>query len=117
MKDTFIVYHNPRCSKSRCALEFLKEKGAEYKVVEYLTDIPKEAELKDLIAKLGIRPEELIRKGEDEYKTNFKRKSLSDDEWIKAMLKFPKLIERPIVLRNGKAVIARPTDRIEELFK
>lgn len=110
------VYHNPRCSKSRCALEYLSNKGVEFEVKEYLLNVPTIGELKDLITKLGIKPEELIRKGEDDYKNNFKGKSLSEDEWIKAMVTFPKLIERPIVLKNGKAVIARPTERIEELL-
>lgn len=111
-----IVYHNSRCSKSRCAIDFLKEKGVEFSVVEYLKDIPSKKELTEIIKKLGIKPEELIRKGEDEYKEHFKGKSLSDEEWIEAMVKFPKLIERPIVIQNEKAVIARPTERILEIL-
>jgi arsenate reductase (glutaredoxin) len=116
MKDNVIVYHNPRCSKSRCALDLLKDKGIDFEVVEYLNEVPTESTLRDVIAKLGIKPEELVRKSEDDFKSHFKGKTLTDDEWIKAMLKFPKLIERPIVIRNEKAVIARPTERIEELF-
>lgn len=111
-----IVYHNSRCSKSRCAIDFLKEKGVEFTVVEYLKDVPSKKELTEIIKKLGIKPEELIRKGEDEYKEHFKGKSLSDEEWIEAMVKFPKLIERPIVIQNEKAVIARPTERILEIL-
>jgi arsenate reductase len=116
MKDTVIVYHNPRCSKSRCALDLLKEKGIDYEVVEYLNEVPTEKELKQVILKLGIRPEELLRKGEDDFKINYKGKTLSDDEWIRAMVKFPKLIERPIVIKGEMAVVARPAERIEELF-
>jgi arsenate reductase len=116
MSDKVLVYHNARCSKSRCALDFLTEKGVEFEVVEYLKDIPTKAELTEIIQKLGIRPEELIRKGEEEYKTLYKGKNLSDSEWIDAMLAHPKLIERPIVLKNAKAVVARPTERILEVL-
>lgn len=116
MKEKITVYHNSRCSKSRCALEFLNEKNIEFEVIEYLKDIPTKAELKDLISKLNIKPEDLVRKGEDDFKENFKDKQLTDDQWIDAMIKFPKLIERPIVLKGDKAVIARPTENILNLF-
>jgi arsenate reductase len=116
MKETVIVYHNPRCSKSRCALDLLKEKGIDYEVVEYLNDVPSEKELKNVITLLGIKPEELLRKGEDDFKNHFKGKNLSDDEWIAAMVKYPKLIERPIVLKGNKAVVARPAERILEIL-
>lgn len=116
MTSKIIVYHNSRCSKSRCALEFLQEKNQKFEVIEYLKDVPTKAQLKSLITQLGIKPVELIRTSEEEFKTHFKGKNLSDDEWIDAMLKFPKLIERPIVVKDGKAVIARPTERINELL-
>ena len=115
MEEKMLVYHNPRCSKSRCALEYLDEANENYEVVEYLKNIPSKSELKKIIQMLGIRPEELIRKGESEYKENYKGKQLSDDQWIEAMIQFPKLIERPIVIKNNKAVIARPTERIKDL--
>lgn len=111
-----MVYHNSRCSKSRCALEFLQEKNLDFEVIEYLKDVPKKSQLKAIIAQLGINPQELIRKSEEEFKTHFKGKNFSDDEWIDVLLKFPKLIERPIVVKDGKAVIARPTERINELL-
>lgn len=116
MKDQVTVYHNSRCSKSRCALDFLQEKGVEFQIVEYLKDIPTKEELKNIISKLDIQPEDLIRKGEDEYKDNFKGKKLTDDQWIDAMVKYPKLIERPIVLKGDKAVVARPAERILDLL-
>ena len=116
MNQEVLVYHNPRCSKSRCALDFFNERQLDYKVVEYLKDVPTKADLTTIIEQLGIAPEALIRKGEEEYKLHFKGKSLSNDEWIEAMLQFPKLIERPIVVVGGKAVVARPTERILELL-
>ena len=116
MEAEVIVYHNSRCSKSRCALDFLTEKGVPFTVIEYLKDTPAYNELENIIDKLGIEPEELIRKGEDDYKLNFKGKMLSKKEWIDAMIKFPKLIERPIVIKGNKAVIGRPTEKILDLF-
>jgi arsenate reductase len=116
MKEAITVYHNPRCSKSRCALDLLNEKGLKYDVVEYMLNAPTVLELTEVIAKLGIKPEELIRKNEDDFKENFKGKVLSDKEWIQAMIKFPKLIERPIVIKGNKAVVARPTERVLEIL-
>ena len=116
MADSIIVFHNSRCSKSRCALEFLKEKGVDYSVVDYLKNIPTYKDLEEIISKLGIKPEALIRKGEEDFKANFKGKILSDSEWIEAMIKFPKLIERPIVIKGNKAIIGRPTERILEIL-
>ena len=115
MKNIITVYHNPRCSKSRCALSLLEEKGMDYEVVEYLKAIPSKEELKGLLKKLGMKAEELIRKGEPDFKENFNGKDLTEIQWIEAMVKFPKLIERPIVIINDKAVIARPTERILEI--
>ena len=111
-----IVYHNSKCSKSRNAIEFLREKGVDFSVVEYLKTPLNKEELKNIVAKLGIDPVDLIRKGEPEFKENFKNKSLTNNEWLDAMVKFPKLIERPIVLTDVKAIVARPTERINELF-
>lgn len=106
------IYHNNRCSKSRCAIDLLNEKNIAYEVVEYLKDVPSKQELTEIVELLQIRPLELIRKGEADFKDNFKGKELSDEEWIEAMIQFPKLIERPIVINGEKAVIGRPTERI-----
>ena len=116
MDQKIVVYHNPRCSKSRCALDFFNERQLDFTVVEYLKVVPTKAELSTIIDQLGIAPEALIRKGEEDFKLHFKGKSLSNEEWIEAMLQFPKLIERPIVVVGGKAVVARPTERILELL-
>ena len=114
-KNKYTVYHNNRCSKSRCTLEHLEDKKADYEVVEYLKNPLNADQLKELLIQLGIPAAELIRKGEPDFKENFKGKDLSETEWIDAMVKNPKLIERPIIVKNGKAVIGRPTERIEEL--
>lgn len=110
------IYHNPRCSKSRQTLELIRAEGIEPEIIEYLDEIPSEKELGELVRMLGISPEELIRKGEDDYKAKFKGKNLSDAEWIAAMVAHPKLIERPIVVREGKAVLGRPPENIRELL-
>jgi arsenate reductase len=110
------VYHNPRCSKSRCALAYLTERNADITVVEYLKDSFTKESLVSLIRQLNIPAMDLIRKNEPEFKEHFRELGLSEAEAIDALLKFPKLIERPIVVKNGKAIIARPTERIEELF-
>ena len=116
MKEQIKVYHNPRCSKSRCAIGFLEDANKDFEVVEYLKETPSRQELQSILKKLGMKAVDLIRKGEADYKENFKGKDLSEDEWIDAMLKFPKLIERPIIVLGDKAVVARPTEKINELL-
>lgn len=110
------IYHNPRCTKSRQTLELIREAGIEPEIVEYLNDVPTEAELKELIQLLGIKPYDLLRRGEADFKENFKGKELSDDEWIAAMVKYPKLIERPIVVKQKKAVLGRPPENVKALL-
>ena len=109
------MYHNPRCSKSRCALQFLEDQHIDYEIKDYLKQIPSVNELKSILKLLGITAEELIRKGESEYKAHFKGKNLTEDQWVAAMVKFPKLIERPIVVNQNKAVVARPVELIDTL--
>lgn len=110
------IYHNNRCTKSRQALQELEISGKDFEVIYYLETPPNVSELKELIRKLGIKPLELIRKTEKIFIENYKGKSLSDEEWIAAMMEHPILIERPVVVSEGRAVIARPTERIKELL-
>lgn len=111
------IYHNPRCSKSRGTLSILEEAGADTRIVEYLHTPPSRDELVNILAMLGMRPRELMRKGEAEYKENdLDDESLSDDELIDAMIRFPKLIERPIVVHNGKAIIGRPPETVKTIL-
>ncbi|MDQ3191664.1 MAG: arsenate reductase (glutaredoxin) [Bacteroidota bacterium] len=111
------IYHNPRCSKSRQALSLLKEKGFEPVVIEYLKEIPTAKEFKTLLAKLNMKPEQLLRKGEKEYKEKLKNLNLSDEEWIHIMLENPVLIERPIVVKGNKGVVGRPIENVLELLE
>lgn len=106
------IYHNPRCSKSRQGLQLLEESGKDFQVVEYLNNVPTVEELSAVIKKLGIKAEDLIRKNEADFKEHFKGKNLSEKEWIEAMIQYPKLIERPIVIAGDKAVLGRPPEQI-----
>nr|WP_199158054.1 arsenate reductase (glutaredoxin) [Pedobacter sp. ASV2] len=110
------IYHNNKCSKSRAALAVLNESGKDFELVNYLQHPPTEEELASLINKLGIKPFELIRKGETIYTEKYKGKDLSDAEWIEAMVQNLILIERPIIVNGDKAVIARPTEKIQEVL-
>jgi arsenate reductase (glutaredoxin) len=110
------IYHNPRCRKSREALELLTKNGVKLEVIEYLNTPPSEQELREIVAYLGVSPEEIVRKGEPEYKENFKGKTLNDEQWIKALIDYPKLMERPIVVKNKKAVVGRPPENVLRLL-
>lgn len=112
----FKIYHNNRCSKSRLGLKFLEEKGIQVDVVKYMDGGVTAEELTDVLTKLNMKPLELIRKGEDIFKKEFKGKELTDEQWVEAMVANPKLIERPIIVRGNKAVVARPTEKIEDLL-
>ena len=116
MSEKIIIFHNPQCSKSRESLEILQNSSSEFEVVEYLKQVPKKSELKNVIKLLGIKPQDLIRKSEEIFKSEFKGKDLTESEWIEAMVKFPKLIERPIVIKGKKAIIGRPPSLVLELL-
>jgi arsenate reductase (glutaredoxin) len=110
------IYHNNKCSKSRQTLQLLQERGQEVEVVEYLTNTPSVEELKAVLVKLQIKPEQLLRKGEQVYKEQFAGKSHTDEEWIRIMVENPKLIERPIVVNGDKAAIGRPPESVLEIL-
>lgn len=110
------IYHNTRCSKSRCALDILEQKGIKPEIIEYLKNTPSKEELIELLAMLGMKLLELIRKNETIYKEKYKGQDLTDDQWIEAMLEHPILIERPIVVKDGKAIIARPAEKLLEFL-
>lgn len=112
-----LIYHNPRCSKSRQTLQLLQDKGITPEIKEYLKNPPTFSELQTLIELLGISPRDLLRIKEAEYQeAGLENQVLSDSEVIEAMCRFPKLIERPIVIHEGKARIGRPPEAVLELF-
>lgn len=111
------IYHNPRCSKSRQTLELIRQQGIEPTVVEYLKTPPSTRELARLLDLLGLQPRELMRKQEPEYKAeNLDDPALSRDDLVEALHTWPKLIERPIVVAGGRAVIGRPPERVKGLL-
>lgn len=111
------IYHNPRCSKSRQTLQLIKDADAEVEIIEYLKTPPTEDELRMLISGLNLPIEYLIRKSEEIYKTEFKGKDFSDDEWIKILVQNPKLIERPIVVNEeGEVILGRPPENVGQFL-
>ena len=114
---TVTIYHNPRCSKSRAAMEFLEEKGIEAEVIKYMDNPPDQAGLKELLNLLGMKPREIMRKHEAVFKdAGLDDPTFTDDELIEAMTQCPSLIERPIVVNNGRAVLARPPEAILDIL-
>ena len=110
------IYHNSRCSKSRCGLQLIEDSIKDFEVVKYLEANLTIDDLKEIISLLGISPLQLVRKGEAVWKEHYKSKTLTDSELIEAMVKHPKLIERPIVINGGKAVIGRPPELILDII-
>ncbi|MBK5007686.1 MULTISPECIES: arsenate reductase (glutaredoxin) [Pseudomonas] len=111
------LYHNPRCSKSRAALELLEARGLAPTVVRYLETPPDAATLRAVLGKLGIGARGLLRTGEDEYKQlNLANPALTDAQLVEAMVSHPKLIERPILVAGDKAVIGRPPEHVLEIL-
>ena len=111
------IYHNPRCSKSRQTLELLKDHQVEPEVIEYLKTPPDKATLKKILQQLALSPRDLMRRKETEYKENqLDDPSLSDEQLIDAMLKHPKLIERPIVVTDKGVAIGRPPEKVLEVL-
>jgi len=111
------IFHNPRCSKSRQTLQLLEDNNVQPEIIEYLKQAPSKAELESVLNLLGMNPRELMRKGESVYKElNLADESLSKDQLLAAILKNPILIERPIVLANGKAAIGRPPESVLDII-
>lgn len=113
----YTILHNSRCGKSREAMKVLEDSGKEFEVREYLKEPLSKQELQAILSKLKLKPIELIRTNEDEWKTNFKDKDLSDDEVLDAMVQFPKLIQRPVVFDDKSGVVGRPKELVEEFIK
>lgn len=110
------IYHNPRCSKSRQGLGILQTANVDIDIIDYIKNPLSYEEIEDILAKLGIPASDLVRKNEAIWKENYKGKSLSEKEIIQAMAAFPKLIERPIVVKENTAVIGRPPEKIKSLL-
>ena len=117
MNKEVIIYHNPKCSKSRQALEIIRSKNIEPTIILYLINKLSKTEVKKLLSKLGLSIRDILRTGEDEYKNNnLKNETLTDDKLIDFLIKFPKLLQRPIVVKDNKAVVGRPTENILNLL-
>ncbi len=117
MSDKVIIYHNPKCSKSRQTLEILHKEGIKPSIVHYLETAPDAATLDQLLTLLGMEPRDLMRKGEEVYmELNLYDPTLTREQLIQAMVEHPHLIERPIVVTNGKAVIGRPPQKVLDIL-
>jgi len=117
MNSKITIYHNPKCSKSRKALEIIKSKNIEPTIILYLTNKLSKNEIKNLLLRLRLSIRDILRTGENEYKNNnLKNENLSDDTLIEFLVKFPKLLQRPIVIKKNKAVIGRPPENILKLL-
>ncbi|KGO09916.1 arsenate reductase (glutaredoxin) [Elizabethkingia bruuniana] len=111
------IYYNPQCSKSNCALELIKQNGIIPQVVDYLNNTPSKVELIKLLSMLNLRPFEIVRKNEVIFQDNYFEKTFTDEQWLDILLLHPELIERPIVVYKDKAIIARPIERLLELWQ
>lgn len=115
--NKYTIYHNPRCRKSREALQFLEESGHEIEIIRYLNAPLSKNELQDVLNKITLKPSEILRKNEAEWKSIPKRNSLSENEILEQLSIYPKLIERPIVTLNQKGVLARPLENLVLFLK
>jgi len=110
------IYHNPRCSKSKQTLQLIKDAEIDVEVIEYLNEIPTKEELELILMQLNLKPIDIIRKGEVVYREKFKDSNFNDEEWIQIMIEYPKLIERPIVIKGNKAILGRPPENVLDLL-
>lgn len=116
MADQYVIYHNPRCRKSREGLQILRDAGIEPEVVEYLKDPPSRAAVERILRALAIEPHDLLRRKEAEYKQAGLSKTSSKAEIVAAIAEHPKLLERPVVIRGARAVLGRPPEKIRDLL-
>ena len=115
--SVYKIFHNPRCSKSRQTLKLLEDNNCEIEIINYLEIDLDVLLIKDTLEKLALKPRDVLRKNEQDYKDNdLKRDSLSDDELIDYIIKYPRLIERPIVINGNKAVLGRPPENVLSLI-
>lgn len=114
MKTT--IYHNNRCSKSRCVLDYLKEHESNVEVLDLLNDNITKPQLEEVLNLLNMKPSELIRTSDKYFKDNFEQKEYSEEEYLNIMLEHPRLIQRPIVVKNNKAAIGRPLEQVIEIL-
>ena len=113
-----IIYHNPNWSKSRKSVEILEAEGVNFEIIKYIKTPPTENEIKEICIKLNCEPKDIIRKGEKDYKENNLDDVIEDSELlISKMIQYPKIIERPIIIINNKAVIGRPPENIYSIIK
>ena len=110
------IYHNNKCSKSRCALDLLNQKKISFDIVEYIKHPLQKKELEELVALLNMKPLDLIRQKEVIFIENYKGKTLPDEQWIEVLLQHPQLMERPIISDGKKAIIARPPEKINDFL-
>ncbi|WP_313376406.1 arsenate reductase (glutaredoxin) [Chishuiella sp.] len=113
----YTILHNSRCGKSRESLKVLEDSGKKFEVREYLKEPLSKEELKDILLKLKINPIDIVRTNEEDWKTNYKGKELSDEDILDALVKFPKLIQRPIITDEKSGVIGRPKELVEDFIK
>jgi arsenate reductase len=111
------IYHNTRCTKSRCALQALEQSGKTFEVIEYLKTPPAAAELSEILRQMGKRPQDIIRKKEPLFKEQFADKTFSDAEWLDILVAYPVLIERPIVVSDTRAWVAREDEALAEIVQ
>lgn len=110
------IYHNPRCKKSRAGLKYIQEKGLEVEIIEYLKNPLSEQELAGILMRMNKKPQDIIRTQEALYKSELKGKNFTKQEWIRILIENPKLIQRPIVVIQHKAILAQPPEKIDELL-
>ncbi len=111
------IYHNPQCKKSRAGLQYLQEKNIKFEIVEYLKNNLTEKELEKLLVKLNRNVKDIIRTQEEYYKKNLKGKQFNDHEWIRIITENPKLLQRPVIETDFRAVIGDPVENIDVLLK